>query len=143
MDEKVLEIEELEVQVEGAKSTIKIASDVVATIAGIAAADIEGVASMSGGVVSGLSQILGKKTLTKGVKVEIDEDTAVIDISIIVYYGAKIPEVAGNIQTAVTEAVSNMTGLAVGAVDVHVLDVQFQEPKVEEAVVETEAPSAE
>lgn len=143
MDEKVMEIEELEVQAEGAKSTIKIASDVVATIAGIAAAAIEGVASMSGGVVSGLSQILGKKTLTKGVKVEIDEDTAVIDISIVVYYGAKIPEVAGNIQDAVTEAVTNMTGLAVGAVNVHVLDVQFQEPTVEEAVVETEAPSAE
>lgn len=132
MDEQILEVE---VQGQEDTNTVKIANDVVATIAGIAAADIEGVAGMSGNMVSGLSQMLGKKQLTKGVKVEINDNEVAIDISIVVEYGRKIPEVAGAIQEAVTTAVGDMTGLTVTAVNVHVTGVQF----VEEAPVAEEA----
>jgi uncharacterized alkaline shock family protein YloU len=133
MDEQILEVE---VQNQEDTNTVKIANDVVATIAGIAASEIEGVAGMSGNVVSGLSQMLGKKQLTKGVKVEITENDVVVDISIVVQYGKKIPEVAGAIQNAVTTAVTEMTGLNVAAVNVHVTGVTF----VEEAA---EAPAEE
>ena len=122
MDEQILEVE---VQNQENTNTVKIANDVVATIAGIAASEIEGVAGMSGNMVSGLSQMLGKKQLTKGVKVEITDNDVALDISIIIVYGRKIPEVAGNIQLAVSTAVGDMTGLNVTTVNVHVTGVQF------------------
>ncbi|MGI5824496.1 MAG: Asp23/Gls24 family envelope stress response protein [Bacillota bacterium] len=137
MEDKVLEVE---VKSEEAENTIKIANDVVATIAGIAASEIDGVVGMSGGIVEGIGQMLGRKQLTKGVKVEINDDVAFIDISIIVEYGSKIPEVAKNIQENVKESVVTMTGLEIGAVNVHVQGVAFPQPeeKKEEAEVETE-----
>ena len=135
MDEQILEVE---VQNQEDTNTVKIANDVVATIAGIAAAEISGVASMSGGMVSGISQMLGKKQLTKGVKVEIVEKDVTLDISIVVEYGRKILEVCGAIQQAVKQAVEDMTGLNVTAVNVHVTGVQF----VEEAPAEEVSPEA-
>ena len=133
MDEQILEVE---VQNQEDTNTVKIANDVVATIAGIAASEIEGVAGMSGNMVSGLSQMLGKKQLTKGVKVEITDNDVALDISIIIEYGKKIPEVAGNIQYAVSTAVGDMTGLNVTAGNVHVTGVQFVEEKTADEVVE-------
>lgn len=130
MDDQILEVE---VQNNEDASTVQIANDVVATIAGIAASEIDGVVSMSGSMVSGLSQMLGKKQLTKGVKVEITDSDVVLDISIVVEYGKKIPEVAGAIQKAVASAVGDMTGLNVVAVNVHVAAVQFIEQAAEEA----------
>jgi uncharacterized alkaline shock family protein YloU len=136
MEDKVLEVE---VKSEEAENTIKIANDVVATIAGIAASEIDGVVGMSGGIVEGIGQMLGRKQLTKGVKVEINDDSAFIDISIIVEYGSKIPEVAKNIQNNVKESVITMTGLQIGAVNVHVQGVAFPQPAEEqqEAAAET------
>ncbi|MBQ2888492.1 MAG: Asp23/Gls24 family envelope stress response protein [Firmicutes bacterium] len=132
MDEQILEVE---VQNQEDTNSVKIANEVVATIAGIAAADIDGVASMSGNMVSGFSQMLGKKPMTKGVKVEITDNDVVIDISIVVEYGKKIPVVAAAIQQAVAQAVGDMTGLNVTAVNVHITGVQF----VEEAPAEKPA----
>lgn len=129
---------EVEVQNQEETDTVKIANDVVATIAGIAAAEIDGVAGMSGNMVSGLSQMLGKKQLTKGVKVEIDGQNVTLDISIIVMYGKSIPQVAAAIQSAVKQAIVDMTGLNVQAVNVHVAAVQFaDETPAEEAATES------
>lgn len=130
MDEQLFEVE---VQNQEETDTVKIANDVVATIAGIAAAEIDGVAGMSGNMVSGLSQMLGKKQLTKGVKVEIEGQDVTLDISVIVLYGKSIPKVAGDIQAAVKQAVVDMTGLNVKAVNVHVAAVQFAEEAPAEA----------
>lgn len=129
MEDKVLEVE---VQSEEAENTIKIANDVVATIAGIATSEVDGVVGMSGGIVDGLGQMLGRKQLTKGVKVDIHDDSAFIDISIIVEYGSKIPEIAEKIQNNVKESVITMTGLNIGAVNVHVQGVAFPQPVEEE-----------
>lgn len=131
MDEQLFEVE---VQNQEEADTVKIANDVVATIAGIAAAEIDGVAGMSGNMVSGLSQMLGKKQLTKGVKVEIEGQNVTLDISVIVMYGRSIPQVAAAIQSAVKQAIVDMTGLNVLAVNVHVAAVQFaEETPAEEA----------
>jgi uncharacterized alkaline shock family protein YloU len=102
---------------------IRISDEVIATIAGIAANEVESLASMSGGLVDGIAGILGRKNFGKGIKVEIKENNVVIDLSIIMQYGCKIHEVSKEIQGRVREAVVNMTGMNVTAVNIHVLGV--------------------
>ena len=103
------------------------ADDVVATIAALAAADVEGVASLSGGMVEGFTERLGvKKNLTKGVKVEVGTEEAAIDLSINVKFGYRIREVCEKIQEAVKNGVETMTGLKVVEVNVFVQSVTFE-----------------
>ena len=108
---------------------VTFANEVLATIAGIAACDIEGVAGMCGGFKDGIAELLGKKNLTKGVKVTVTENTASVDVEIIVNYGAKLPEVCADIQESVSKALENMTGLKVTAVNVSVEGLKFPEPE--------------
>lgn len=111
---------------------VKIVDDVVATIAGLAATEVNGVAGMSGGFVGGIAEILGKKSLSKGVKVEIKEKVALIDLYIIVEYGTKIPDVAWEIQENVKKTVETMTGIEVNEVNIHVQGVNFPKENVEQ-----------
>jgi uncharacterized alkaline shock family protein YloU len=117
------------------KGTIKIADEVVSIIAGIAATEVKGVAGMSGGVAGGIVEILGKKNLSKGVKVEVGEKEAAVDLYVIVEYGVRIPEVAWNIQENVKQAIENMTGLEVVEVNIHVQGVNFQHENKEDGRV--------
>ncbi|MDY6826645.1 MAG: Asp23/Gls24 family envelope stress response protein [Bacillota bacterium] len=110
---------------------VKIADEVVSIIAGMAAADIDGVSSMSGGIGGGIAEVLGRRNLSKGVKVEVGEEEAKIDVFIIVDYGARIPDVAWNIQESVKKAIETMTGLRVSQVNIHVQGVQFPEEESE------------
>ncbi|MBV1817389.1 Asp23/Gls24 family envelope stress response protein [Bacteroidales bacterium MSK.15.36] len=113
--------------------TVKIANEVVAIIAGLAATEVEGVAGMSGGITGGISDMLGMKNLSKGVKVEVGEKECAIDIFVIVEYGSRISEVALRVQENVKEAVETMTGLNVIEVNVNVQGVNIpKEPEVEE-----------
>lgn len=105
--------------------SVKISEEVVAIIAGIAATDVPEVAGMSGGIVGGIAEILGRKNLSKGVKVEVGEKEAAIDLYIIVEFGARIPEIAWNVQEKVKTAVQAMTGLNVVEVNIHVQGVNF------------------
>ena len=133
MDENNQEIENVEeIPVEG-NDTIKIANEAVATYAGIAISDVPGVYGMAGSFASGITEAMsGKKNLTKGIKVEVGEKDAKIDVNIIVEYGARIPEVAFEIQSRVKKAVENMTGLKVLEVNVHVQGVHANTGKDEE-----------
>ncbi|MDW7740182.1 MAG: Asp23/Gls24 family envelope stress response protein [Bacillota bacterium] len=118
---------------------VRIADEVVSIIAGLAAADIEGVASMSGGIAGGIAEVLGRRNLSKGVKVEVGTEEAKIDIFLIVDYGVRIPDVAWDIQESVKNAVETMTGLRVTQVNVHVQGIQFpQQENEEEVAVEEE-----
>ena len=105
--------------------TIRIADDVVKVIAGLAATDVTGVSGMSGGVVGGIAEILGRKNLSKGVKVEVGEKEAAVDLFVIVDYGSRIPEVSTNIQESVKKAIESMTGLIVVEVNVNIQGVNF------------------
>jgi uncharacterized alkaline shock family protein YloU len=105
---------------------ITFADEVVAIIAGLAATEIAGVAGMSGGIAGGIAEKLGRKNLSKGVKVEVGEKEAAIDLFIIVDYGVRIPEIAWNIQENVKKAVETMTGLSVVEVNIHVQGVNFE-----------------
>lgn len=102
---------------------IRIADEVVSTVAGLAAVEVEGVASMSGGWGTDLVEKLGKKNLGKGIKVDATGEQTIIDIFIIIEYGYAIPKVAETVQKEVKLAVESMTGLTVSAVNVHVVSV--------------------
>lgn len=104
---------------------IKITDEVVAIIAGIAATDVPGVTGMSGGIAGGIAEALGRRNLSKGVKVEVGEKEAAIDLYIIVDYGYRIPEVAWSIQEKVKQAVEEMTGLTVVEVNIHIQGVNI------------------
>jgi len=106
--------------------TIRIADEVVATVAGLAAAEVEGVASMSGGWGTDLVERLGKKNFGKGIKVEVINEETRIDIFITVEFGFAIPEVASNVQKEVKMAVETMTGLTVANVNVHIVGVSMK-----------------
>lgn len=105
---------------------IKITDEVIAIIAGIAAMEVPGVAGMSGGIAGGIAEALGRKNLSKGVKVEAGEKQAAIDLYIIVEYGYRIPEVAWSIQEKVKKAVEEMTGLNVVEVNIHIQGVNIE-----------------
>ena len=105
-------------------SSIQIADDVVSVIAGKAVAEAPGVYAMAGGFAGGIQEVLsGKKSLSKGIKVEVGEKETKIDVNIIVEYGTRIPDIAFEIQNRVKKAVENMTGLKVLEVNVHVQGV--------------------
>ena len=117
--------------------TIRVADEVVSIIAGLATTEVDGIAGMSGGIAGGIAEILGRKNFSKGVKVEVGEKEAAVDLYIIVKYGIRIPEVALAAQENVKRAIETMTGLSVVEVNVPVQGVGFpeEEPKVEESRV--------
>lgn len=112
---------------------IKIADEVVGIIAGLAATEIEGVAGMSGGLAGGIAEMLGRKNLSKGVKVEVGERETAIDLYIIVEYGVEIPTVSWKIQESVKTAIETMTGLNVVEVNINIQGVNIEkETKTED-----------
>ena len=122
-DEEIQIVEEVGNETDG----IKIASDVIAVIAGVALSEVEGVYSLAGGFAWGITEVLkGKKNLAKGIKVDTEGTKTIIDVNIIVEYGARIPDVAFEIQNRVKTAVESMTGLTVEEVNVHVQGVNTE-----------------
>lgn len=106
---------------------IAFAPDVIATIANLAATEVPGISGLGGGFADSISGILGKKNLTKGVRVEVGNEEAAVDISVNVKYGEKIQEVCSRVQADVKKAIEMMTGLRVVEVNVYVQSVTFDE----------------
>ncbi|RAP76483.1 Asp23/Gls24 family envelope stress response protein [Paenibacillus montanisoli] len=118
--------------------TIQIAPEVIEVIAGLATIEVHGVAGMSGGFAGGIAELLGRKNLSKGVKVEVGQREAAVDVSIIVEFGHRIPEIAADIQSNVKRSIEMMTGLHVVEVNVHIHDVHFKTAeKPEEEEIQT------
>lgn len=124
--------------IENSLGTIRIADEVVEIIAGLAASEVEGVAGMSGGFVGDIAQMLVRtKNHAKGVKVEVGEQEAAVDLFLVVEYGVSIPDVSLRVQESVKEAIESMTGLKVVETNVHVQGVNFRsapEPKDDEVL---------
>lgn len=112
--------------------SIKIADEVVSVIAGLAATEIEGVAGMSGGFAGGISEILGRKNLSKGIKVEVGEKKAVVNLYLVVYYETSIPDITLKVQENVKRTVEEMTGLEVSQVNINVQGVAFKKEEEQE-----------
>lgn len=115
--------------------TIRIANEVVKIIAGLAATEVKGVAGMSGGVVDGFAELLKRKNLSKGVKVEVGEKQAAVDLFIVIEFGANVPETAMLVQENVKRAIESMTGLDVIEVNVHIQGVEFKQEEAETKVL--------
>lgn len=119
---------------------ISISDNVVSDIAGVAIAEIPGVAGMAGKITEVFS---GKSNLSKGIKVDVGEKDAKIDVNIIVEYGVRIPDIAFEIQTKVKKAVETMTGLKVLEVNVHVQGVNFKKEDKNKNTVDKEEKNEE
>lgn len=127
------EIVELDNEIKTENDGIQISDDVVAVIAGVAVTEVPGVFGMAGSFAGGISEVFsGKKNLAKGIKVDVEETKAKIDVNIIVEYGSRIPDVAFEIQNRVKKAVESMTGLKVTEVNVHVQGVNTDFSKQQE-----------
>ncbi len=98
----------------------RLADDVVAAIAAIAAGEVAGVAGLGGGIGLGLGEVLGKRPAARGVRALVGTREAVLDVYLHVAYGVQIPVVAQRVQENVKRAVESMTGLRVTEVNVHV-----------------------
>ena len=106
-----------------AMGTVKIADDVVATIAALAATEIEGVSTMGGNITNELMNKVGVKNPGKGVKVEIIGKRVQVDLAVIVDYGYNIPATGQKIQLKVKQAIESMTGLNVTDVNLRITGV--------------------
>lgn len=108
---------------------VKIADEVVAMIAGLAATEVSGVDSMAGNITNELVGKLGMKNLSKGVKVDVTEEHVSVDLSLNIKYGYNIPEVGEKVQEKVKSAIENMTGLVVLDVNIRIAGVNLAEEK--------------
>ena len=126
--EKVNVNEEVQEEVKEFTSEVKIAGDVIATIAGLAATEIEGIASMQGNLTNELVGKLGVKNLTKGVNIEFDEEGASVHValSVIMKYGYSIPKTCKAVQDRVKSAIENMAGLKVLNVNINIVGVETE-----------------
>lgn len=111
---------------------IVFAPDVIATIANLAATEVKGVSGLGGGFADSITGIFGgKKSYTKGVRVEVGTEEVAVDLSVNVKYGCKIQDVCNDVQDAVKNAIEMMTGLRVVEVNVFVQSVSFDDEKPE------------
>lgn len=109
--------------------TVKIADDVVAMIAALAATEVEGVASMAGNVTHELLSKVGVKNATKGARVEVFQKKVKVDLAITIEYGYNIPATCQRVQVKVKNAVENMTGLDVTDVNIRIAGVSVSKEK--------------
>ena len=106
--------------------TVQIADEVVAIIAGLAATEVEGVASMNGNITNELVGKLGMKSLSKGVKVDVLDNVVCVDLNLNLEYGYNIPEICQTVQEKVKTAIENMTGLQVSDVNISIASVELE-----------------
>ena len=105
---------------------VRIADEVVAIIAGLAATEVKGVASMAGNVTNELVSKLGMKNLSKGVKVVVTSESVSVDIALNMEYGYSIPKTSRMVQEKVKQAIENMTGLQVLEVNIRIASVKLE-----------------
>lgn len=111
---------------------VEIAPEVIEVITGIAASEVEDVYSMRGNFASGVVERFGKKSHSKGVKVELTDTGISIDLFVVLNFGVSIPQVAQKLQTNVRQTLKNMTALEIAEVNVHVVGVQMEKDETDE-----------
>lgn len=114
------------IQNDASMGEVKIADDVVAIIAALAATEVEGVASMAGNITNELISKLGMKNLSKGVKVDVLEGVVTVTLALNLKYNYSIMDISAKVQEKVKNAVENMTGLEVADVNIKVAGVEME-----------------
>lgn len=115
---------------------IRVADEVISIVASLAAQEVPGVLSMSGGITDGINHFLGKENASKGVRLSFEGKLVNASVFVNIEYGTCIPEVALEIQEKVKDAIEKMTGYEVQFVDVHVQGVAKREKTDFEKVAE-------
>lgn len=113
----------------GNMGQVQIADEVVAIIAGLAATEVEGVASMAGNITNELVSKLGKKSLSKGIRVKVEDGIANVNVALNIAYGYSVPKTCKKVQEKVKAAIENMTGLEVEKVDIQIANVSISKEK--------------
>lgn len=108
---------------------VRIADEVVAIIAGLAATEVEGVSSMAGNITNELVSRLGMKNLSKGIKVDVQGNVVRVDVALNISFGYAIPEVSAKVQERVKSAIENMTGLEVSVINIRIAGVNMEKRK--------------
>ena len=121
-DKSLIELEENE-----SIGEVKIADEVVATIAAIAATEVAGVDSVAGNMTNEMLGKLGMKNLSRGVKVSVEEGHVSVDLTLVMKYGYSIPQVTAKVQDKVKETIDNITGLSVLDVNIKIAGVALEE----------------
>lgn len=111
--------------------SLKISQDVIATIAGYAASEIEGVVALSESRLP-IKNMLKKGGMLKPIQINLNDDVAIIDMSVDLRFGTRIPDVAETLQKTVKDAVQSMTGITVSKVNIHVEGIVFPQPPAAE-----------
>ena len=113
----------------GNMGQVQIADKVVAIIAGLAATEVEGVASMAGNITNELVSKLGKKSLSKGIRVKVEDGIVNVNVALNIAYGYSVPKTCKKVQEKVKAAIENMTGLEVEKVDIQIANVSISKEK--------------
>lgn len=113
----------------GSMGQVQIADEVVAIIAGLAATEVEGVASMAGNITNELVSKLGKKSLSKGIRVKVEDGIVNVNVALNIAYGYSVPKTCKKVQEKVKAAIENMTGLEVEKVDIQIANVSISKEK--------------
>ena len=109
---------------------IHISEEVLAVIAAAAVLEVEGIGGLAANLGTDLAELLGKKNLSRGIHIRVEEESVTVDLGILVKYGYTIPDVARAVQEAVAGSIEATSGLTVAAVNVNVGGVVFEkEPK--------------
>lgn len=104
---------------------VKIADEVVAIVAGLAATEVEGVSSMAGNITNEIVSKLGMRNLSKGIQVDVEDNEIKVSVAINIAYGYNIPDVSGKVQDKIANAIENMTGIHVAEVNVRIASVDM------------------
>ena len=113
----------------GNMGQVQIADEVVAIIAGLAATEVEGVASMACNITNELVSKLGKKSLSKGIRVKVEDGIVNVNVALNIAYGYSVPKTCKKVQEKVKAAIENMTGLEVEKVDIQIANVSISKEK--------------
>ena len=113
----------------GNMGQVQIADEVVAVIAGLAATEVEGVASMAGNITNELVSKLGKNSLSKGIRVKVEDGIVNVNVALNIAYGYSVPKTCKKVQEKVKAAIENMTGLEVEKVDIQIANVSISKEK--------------
>lgn len=127
--EKEIDKNNLVIHQDGNIGTVNIASDVVAMIASLAATEVDGVSAMAGNITNELMSKVGMKSLTKGVKVEVQADSVALELTVTMEYGYNIPVTCQKVQSKVKAAIENMTGLSCTDVNIRIAGVNMKKDR--------------
>ncbi|HBN85854.1 MAG TPA: Asp23/Gls24 family envelope stress response protein [Clostridiales bacterium] len=129
MNEVTVKVEKdnLQINTTENESNLTISEETLAIIVGLAINQVDGVAGMSTTITEELAEVFGKKAQSKGIKVEFGNDGLVIDLSIVIKFGYRIPDIAWNIQEKVRKDILAMTEYKVESINVYVQSIDFTE----------------